>query len=89
MRSGLSLPPFDELADPALLARLAVEAEEAGWHGVFDPHPYAAVGATWWLVGFPEDAISVDQVRGVLRDGPADNGGTTGDPAGTGGRATN
>lgn len=53
-----------------------------------DPHPYAAVGATWWLVGFPEDAISVDQIRGVLRDGPADNGGTTGDPAGTGGRAT-
>ena len=38
-----------------------------------DPHPYAAVGATWWLVGFPEDAISVDQIRGVVRDGPAGN----------------
>jgi alkanesulfonate monooxygenase SsuD/methylene tetrahydromethanopterin reductase-like flavin-dependent oxidoreductase (luciferase family) len=36
-----------------------------------DPHPYAAVGATWWLVGFPEETISVDQIRGVLRDGPA------------------
>src|ERR687896_193822 len=35
MRSGLGLPLFDELADPALLARLAAEAEEAGWHGVF------------------------------------------------------
>jgi probable F420-dependent oxidoreductase len=35
MRSGLFLPPFDELADPALMARLAAEAEEAGWHGIF------------------------------------------------------
>lgn len=34
-RHGLFLPPFDALADPALLARLAVEAEEAGWDGVF------------------------------------------------------
>jgi hypothetical protein len=33
--------------------------------------PYAAVGATWWLVEFPWDAASVDQVRGVIRDGPA------------------
>jgi alkanesulfonate monooxygenase SsuD/methylene tetrahydromethanopterin reductase-like flavin-dependent oxidoreductase (luciferase family) len=36
-----------------------------------DPAPYAAVGATWWLVEFPWDAVSVDQVRGVIRDGPA------------------
>jgi len=35
MRSGLFLPLFDELADPALVARLSAEAEEAGWHGVF------------------------------------------------------
>lgn len=35
MRSGLFLPLFDELADPAMVARLAAEAEEAGWHGVF------------------------------------------------------
>lgn len=35
IRSGLWLPIFDELADPVLLARLAAEAEEAGWHGVF------------------------------------------------------
>ena len=27
-----------------------------------DPAPYAAAGATWWLVEFPEDAVSVDQV---------------------------
>jgi alkanesulfonate monooxygenase SsuD/methylene tetrahydromethanopterin reductase-like flavin-dependent oxidoreductase (luciferase family) len=36
-----------------------------------DPAPYASAGATWWLVEFPWDGVSVDQVRGVIRDGPA------------------
>jgi alkanesulfonate monooxygenase SsuD/methylene tetrahydromethanopterin reductase-like flavin-dependent oxidoreductase (luciferase family) len=36
-----------------------------------DPAPYVVAGATWWLVEFPWDAVSVDQVRGVIRDGPA------------------
>ena len=36
-----------------------------------DPAPYAAAGATWWLVEFPWDALSIDQVRAVTRDGPA------------------
>jgi len=36
-----------------------------------DPAPYAKVGATWWMAEFPWDAVSVDTVRGVLRDGPA------------------
>ena len=35
MRFGLFIPLFDELADPALVARLCAEAEEAGWDGVF------------------------------------------------------
>ncbi len=35
-----------------------------------DPEPYAAAGATWWLVEFPWDELSVDQVRTVIRDGP-------------------
>jgi alkanesulfonate monooxygenase SsuD/methylene tetrahydromethanopterin reductase-like flavin-dependent oxidoreductase (luciferase family) len=35
IRSAVSLPLFDALADPAVVARLAAEAEEAGWHGVF------------------------------------------------------
>lgn len=34
-RRGLFVPPFDELADPRLLARLAAAAEQAGWDGVF------------------------------------------------------
>lgn len=36
-----------------------------------DPAPHAAAGATWWLVEFPWDAVSVDQLRAVIRDGPA------------------
>jgi hypothetical protein len=36
-----------------------------------DPAPYAAASATWWLVEFPSNAVSVDQVRGAIRDGPA------------------
>jgi len=35
MRYGLSLPPFEQFADPGLLARLARDAEEAGWDGFF------------------------------------------------------
>jgi alkanesulfonate monooxygenase SsuD/methylene tetrahydromethanopterin reductase-like flavin-dependent oxidoreductase (luciferase family) len=36
-----------------------------------DPAPYASAGATWWLAEFEPEAVSLDQVRGVLRDGPA------------------
>ena len=35
MRHALFLPIFDALADPGEVARLAAEAEEAGWDGVF------------------------------------------------------
>lgn len=35
MRSALFLPLFDELSDPATVAGLAAEAEEAGWDGMF------------------------------------------------------
>jgi alkanesulfonate monooxygenase SsuD/methylene tetrahydromethanopterin reductase-like flavin-dependent oxidoreductase (luciferase family) len=35
VQSGLWFPLFDELAEPATVARLGAEAEEAGWHGVF------------------------------------------------------
>jgi alkanesulfonate monooxygenase SsuD/methylene tetrahydromethanopterin reductase-like flavin-dependent oxidoreductase (luciferase family) len=34
-RSALWLPIFDELADPVAVARVASDAEEAGWDGVF------------------------------------------------------
>jgi len=45
---------------------LAVELDPGS-----DPAPYAAAGATWGLVAFPWDPVSVDQVRGVIREGPA------------------
>ncbi|HWM20440.1 MAG TPA: LLM class flavin-dependent oxidoreductase [Ilumatobacteraceae bacterium] len=35
LRSGIWLPLFDELSDPTVCARLAAEAEAAGWHGFF------------------------------------------------------
>jgi alkanesulfonate monooxygenase SsuD/methylene tetrahydromethanopterin reductase-like flavin-dependent oxidoreductase (luciferase family) len=35
-----------------------------------DPAPYAAAGATWWVVDFPGEAVSAEQVRGVIRDRP-------------------
>ncbi|ONI89622.1 luciferase [Actinosynnema sp. ALI-1.44] len=37
-----------------------------------DPAPYAAAGATWWLPEF-EPGVSLDTVRGVLRNGPGRN----------------
>jgi alkanesulfonate monooxygenase SsuD/methylene tetrahydromethanopterin reductase-like flavin-dependent oxidoreductase (luciferase family) len=36
-----------------------------------DPAPWAKAGATWWMPDFPPEALALDQVRGVLRDGPA------------------
>jgi hypothetical protein len=36
-----------------------------------DPAPYAAAGATWWLVGVAADAARADLVRATIRDGPA------------------
>jgi alkanesulfonate monooxygenase SsuD/methylene tetrahydromethanopterin reductase-like flavin-dependent oxidoreductase (luciferase family) len=35
-----------------------------------DPAPYVAAGATWWLVEFPWDALSIDEVRAVIHGGP-------------------
>ncbi len=35
MHLGVYIPPFDELADPAVVARLCEEAEQSGWAGAF------------------------------------------------------
>lgn len=35
MKHGIDVPPFGELADPRVLAELAVAAEESGWDGFF------------------------------------------------------
>jgi alkanesulfonate monooxygenase SsuD/methylene tetrahydromethanopterin reductase-like flavin-dependent oxidoreductase (luciferase family) len=33
-----------------------------------EPTPYAAAGATWWLAEFPPETVTIDLVRGVIRD---------------------
>jgi alkanesulfonate monooxygenase SsuD/methylene tetrahydromethanopterin reductase-like flavin-dependent oxidoreductase (luciferase family) len=35
MQFAIDLPPFGPFSDPTLVAQLAQEAEEAGWHGFF------------------------------------------------------
>jgi hypothetical protein len=35
-----------------------------------DPAPYAAAGATWWVVDLPWEGASPDAVRAVIRTGP-------------------
>lgn len=70
MRSGLFLPLFDELADPAVVARLSVEAEQAGWHGVFVwdhvrwHEPVLAVADPWITLA------AVATATGQIRLGP-------------------
>jgi probable F420-dependent oxidoreductase len=70
MRSGLFLPPFDELADPASVARLAAAAEEAGWDGVFVwdhvrwQEPVQAVADPWITLA------AIAAATGRIRLGP-------------------
>ncbi len=67
MRSGLFLPLFDPLADPAAVARLAGKAEEAGWDGFFVwdqihwREPVAAVGDT--QVTLAAIAVATERIR--------------------------
>jgi alkanesulfonate monooxygenase SsuD/methylene tetrahydromethanopterin reductase-like flavin-dependent oxidoreductase (luciferase family) len=79
----INLEHPDQLAE--IVARLGVLRAEAGRpagdpYDVVaalppgtDPAPYRDAGATWRLVDLPWEAISVDLVRGVIRDGPARN----------------
>jgi alkanesulfonate monooxygenase SsuD/methylene tetrahydromethanopterin reductase-like flavin-dependent oxidoreductase (luciferase family) len=41
-----------------------------------DPAPFAEAGATWWLVGFDWQALSVDEVRSVIKAGPPSSSGS-------------
>lgn len=67
MRCAAFLPLFDELADPRVVARLAAEAEQAGWDGVFVwDHiayrpPVQAVADPW--VTLAAIACATEQVR--------------------------
>jgi alkanesulfonate monooxygenase SsuD/methylene tetrahydromethanopterin reductase-like flavin-dependent oxidoreductase (luciferase family) len=75
---NLELPDqLAEMADQLTALRRAAGATRQPYDIVAalppgrDPVPYAGAGATWWLVDFPGDRVSVDQVRGVIRQGPA------------------
>ncbi|MFD0743355.1 LLM class flavin-dependent oxidoreductase [Phytohabitans flavus] len=65
-RSALWLPLFDGLADPVVAARLAGEAEAAGWHGFFVwdrlswPAPVRQVADPWITLA------AVDRLRGQM-----------------------
>ncbi len=67
MRHALFLPLFDDLAEPAVVVRLAAEAEEAGWDGVFvwDHVSYRApvVGAADPWIVLAAIACATEQVR--------------------------
>jgi len=60
--SRLSRETTDDAAEPF---DIAVELDPGS-----DPAPYAAAGATWGLVAFSWNPVSVDHVRGVIREGP-------------------
>jgi alkanesulfonate monooxygenase SsuD/methylene tetrahydromethanopterin reductase-like flavin-dependent oxidoreductase (luciferase family) len=77
----INLEHADQLTE--IVAQLGVLREEAGRNpdepyeviaalepGT-DPAPYREAGATWWLVAPEWEGISVDQVRSVIREGPA------------------
>ena len=67
MRYGLSLPPFDELADPFVMADLARRAEAAGWDGLFlwdhvqYRHPVQAVADPWIVMAAV--ALATERIR--------------------------
>jgi alkanesulfonate monooxygenase SsuD/methylene tetrahydromethanopterin reductase-like flavin-dependent oxidoreductase (luciferase family) len=76
----IRLETADQLAE--IVARVGALREEAGRNpdepydvvaelepGV-DPTPYREAGATWWLAALDWEGISVDRVRGVIREGP-------------------
>ena len=75
-----NLDSQDQLAE--IVARMRALREEAG-RGAhepndvivalepgIDPAPYREAGATWWLTGPEWERISIDAVRGAIREGP-------------------
>jgi alkanesulfonate monooxygenase SsuD/methylene tetrahydromethanopterin reductase-like flavin-dependent oxidoreductase (luciferase family) len=72
----VNLEDADQLAEiAASLAALRGGSDEpfdivASLPQEIDPAPYGAAGATWWVVEFEPDSATVDNVRGVLREGP-------------------
>lgn len=68
----------DQLADAVTTIAGLRQGETTGYDVAVplppgaDPAPYVEAGATWWLAEFEPETVSLDQVRGVLRDGPVE-----------------
>ena len=64
MKHAIFVAPFEELADPRIVARLAAEAEEAGWDGFFlwdhiqHAAPVRAVADAWVTLAAVASATS-------------------------------
>lgn len=70
MKHALFLPLFDELADPRTVARLAADAEQVGWDGVF-VWDHVAYRAPVQAVGDPWIALAAcAMTTSVVRLGP-------------------
>ncbi|MHA3701118.1 LLM class flavin-dependent oxidoreductase [Jatrophihabitans sp. YIM 134969] len=69
---GLFLPPFDDLADPGLVAALGVEAEQAGWDGLFlwdhllYAEPVRAVADPWICLAATAAATTTLQLGAMV-----------------------
>lgn len=67
MKHGLFVPPFDDLADPRVVAGLAASAEEHGWDGFFVwDHiayraPVVAIADPW--VALSAIAVATERMR--------------------------
>ncbi len=67
MKRGLYIPPFDDLAEPRLIAELAARAEKVGWDGVFlwdhvqYPDPIRALADPWTCLAAM--AMSTQRIR--------------------------
>ena len=72
----VNLEHADQLADAVTTITGLRQGETTGYDVAVplppgtDPAPYVEAGATWWLAEFEPETVSLDQVRGVLRDGP-------------------
>ncbi len=67
VKAGIFAPPFDELADPKLVAELAARAEERGWDGFFlwdhirYRAPTRAVADPW--IAMSAMAVATERIR--------------------------
>ena len=81
-RVGLPEPLIDarevrlarvQISEDVLVDGLANDVVVGGPPGT-DSAPYESAGATWWMAAFSPYDLTVDEVRGVIREGPYSSG---------------